>query len=25
VIEFIFLPLFLITLYFGIKHTHPEH
>jgi hypothetical protein len=25
VIEAIFLPLFLIALYYGIKHTHPEH
>ncbi len=25
VTEVIFLPLFLVTLYLGIRHTHPEH
>ncbi len=25
VFEAVFLPLFLVTIYYGIKHTHPEH
>ncbi len=25
IFEVIFLPLFLVTMYYGIKHTHPEH
>ena len=25
IFEAIFLPLFLVALYYGVKHTHPEH
>ncbi len=25
VVELTFVPLFVVTLYYGIKHTHPEH
>lgn len=25
IVEAVFLPLFIVTMYFGIKHVHPTH